>query len=508
MLEFLKKIINFILEREREEFFTDRASTRNPSENSSDERHTLTPIPNRNIQHTEKVKNIYYKSFLDNISEGILVLTKTEIIYFNKSFIELVDYTKDEILSNPQEFLKNLFLNEKEEIFTKMKILLNSPVRDDARSFVIETTIKSKFGEFIPIRLKISSVQIESSYTIVLSMENLVELINYKDSLSKQKKRFELIFNNIPLSLSINDLSAIYSWMKEKNFKNSDELSEYILSADLAEISSVITNLLSIKGVNKTALKMTDASNVYDLAVKHIYKFFNTRDNIFFFLNNLLNNNHDFSIKAQIDGKAYIYSWIIPKMSKDYDECIKQTLVSSTELSDDINKRQIEIKFIKAYQELLQWQNDKNGKIIFCNNKFFEVFLRRCSFTYISDIELDSINFNDLIEATKKDEDSRHFIKRFQNKCNEVIWLDIWYYPIINSTKKESVKTKEIIGFVGLAIDISEMSEQIVNELRAFIYEGKLEKVSEGTYKVVNDIDYSTLFNSSPQSKGTEESLH
>jgi hypothetical protein len=468
MIKFFKFLFSFLLKQEQ----------------SLEDREILVPIQEENdTSHTMRKFNF---SLLDKVNSGIVIVTRTNILYINKVLLDMLEYEEHEIRQDMKGFLNEIFLMEKDNIFSTFKRVLNSS-RDI--SAVYDTSLKTKHSDFIPVSIKITKLKIEDEDALLISCNNSTELVNQKNLLAKRQKQVDTLFNMYPVSLLINDYSALYKFIKQQNFSSVDEVEAWAESKTIEQLKAFLLNKIKTLGINKTALKHSSSIGG---AISGVM--LDDKDDIIFLLKHLFLKRYEFSTVVSSNNDEVKYSWIIPNSAESYDECVEYVLVFSSKITSALEQR-LEDSVLKAYKDILQWQNDNTGRIIFCNSNFFEVFLKDYPYPSIVSMQYDGFNFDDLMNEAKNDESARCFIKRIKPANSEEKWLNVWYYPIIGVTAEQQ---NEIIGYIGIAIDITKFSTELELELRTYIYEGKLTKISSDSYKFTansaNDSDNDTEF--------------
>ena len=446
-------------------------------------------------------KQELYKTFLNHTSSAVLVVDRKSILFFNKAFLDLTGYDSEEIFENRKKFLGSLFIRSSVAIWDKVRSFLTQTDGSNVHEvYTCEDNIRTKVNSYVPVNIRISRADVKGQVVVIFSIDNIVTLVNYKNYYTQQKKKFELLFDTIPMSMAISNITSLYDWIEQKEFSNVNELSEFVLGTDINELENIVNAHISILGVNHHAIKMTRSNNMYEVTKKYIHKFFSNRDNIFLLLSNLFKKNRKFSADFNLNGQALTYNWVIPDSSSDFRYDLSHTLIFSTECSSNFTKRSLETKFLKSYGDLIQWQNDINGKLVFCNTRFFELFLKDYPYSKLISRKYnkDIFDFTEMIEMARSNEKGCHFIKRIDISKDSFKWIDCWYFPLFTSPEDDAEIVSiddnmetNLIGFIGIAIDITQFSDKLTSSLGTFIYEGKIKKITEGSYCVINPIDFS-----------------
>ncbi|MDD2896368.1 MAG: transporter substrate-binding domain-containing protein [Aliarcobacter sp.] len=295
-----------------------------------------------------------FRSLVNLTIEGIIIVSKNEIIYYNDEVLKIFDINEEKLLSRP---FPNLF--ETDKTITFEDIIKNS----DSQTYEISGL--KNFEMKFPILIKSKNVIFENKQSIILSIIDMSEIKNRENLLIQQSKMASLgeMIGNIahqwrqPLSL----ISTAASGMKlQKEFDQLDD----------------ITFNETINNITNTTMFLSQTIDDFQNYLKEdkIKKEFNVNSSIDKILSMLKGSykNHDINLILDLSEGLFINSY-----ENELNQAILNILNNAKDALLDIEKtnRYIHIKSYKEAEKIIIEIIDNAGGIKeSILNKIFEPY--------------------------------------------------------------------------------------------------------------------------------------
>jgi len=418
--------------------------------------------------------NIYEKAselfneILSSMNSGVLLLLpkyeehgKVKIIFINKFLLNMVGYSKQEVIDDPNlliNLVEGPYLNELYQNVSKLK-------HNKADSFYMNLSFKNISNCRKVISMNGKSVNIDNRKCIILTINDLTVESEYK----YKSNLFSSLFLSASISALILDINNIYEWVKvnREKIKNDPNYIEF----NMVSLKDHFKNII-VKSINKTVIELLNGTSFYDNKDAFIEKlFYANKKTIIEMVMGIFNNQEDTESELYLETSNGIQFLINIKLIIPA-ECYKNENFNQILLiSKNYNLNESVSDSTSSNKDLMQWREDSKGNIVFANTSALEDFFSVKSLN-------DLANNNIKLETTKS-------VKEFGRPCKFFLrkqigidhyWFSIWSTPMYN------IKGS-FIGIINLVFNKIKETEEFLNKLSNQDYDSLI-KISEDLYYI------------------------
>lgn len=255
-----------------------------------------------------------FRTLSELIPAGILIISDYKVKFINSGLSKITGYAKtdfDELSDN----VINLFLAEDRpkviELLENRYVKFNKTWDCDVRIICKDSSVKW-------INMHTQNIVYENKPSLLITGFDISSQKKVEETLRLKNKQFSYLFNNIPVSVMLEDFSIVQKWLKSLPVTDSVELEEY-LTLHEEELDYAI-GLFKIQNMNPYTINLlTNNCATLEEFRDHKFKEFLllNKEHIKLQLCAIYDNDREYSGKfnfKRLDGsyQTFLIKWFIP----------------------------------------------------------------------------------------------------------------------------------------------------------------------------------------------------
>ena len=245
---------------------------------------------------------------------AILIISDYEVKFINSGLSKITGYSKTDF-DSLNDNIVNLFLVEDRP---KVKDIIESKHIHHNRNYECEVRIICKDSTVKWINLHTQSIIYENKPSLLITGFDISNQKKVEEVIRIKNKQFSYLFNNIPVSVMLEDFSIVHKWLKSLPVKDTVELQEY-LSLHEEELEYA-AGLFKVQNINPYTLELLTNNTVTLEEFKtHRFKDFllrnkeNLKEQLCAIYDDTRNYSQHCSIQ-KLDGSyhSFLIKWYIP----------------------------------------------------------------------------------------------------------------------------------------------------------------------------------------------------
>lgn len=288
-------------------------------------------------------------------TEGIVITSEGKVLFANEQIAKILGYnSSDELIGQPvSKFVAH----------RSQKLVMENIKKDFSKPY--ESFSLRKDGSEFPTITFASQAEFMGKTVRITTIKDFTEFYNSRIQLEASERRYKSLFNQIPLTIWVEDASDMLKYAKTIGLDKIEDLQDYLDSNPDVVFQGLAK--LKIYDVNNAALELIEVSDK-NILLNSIGEFFTDKSLKRFSkpMTAIIKKQKSFEMESEFitaTGKVvdiHIYWRVLPGYEEDYSRIITVITDISERIKVEAEKRKIDSKFERV-QKLESLENFASG---------------------------------------------------------------------------------------------------------------------------------------------------